>query len=97
MYQINFQKEAFKYAVKLPRHLQIKLDMLVEDLRNYGVVQSKWSNYSKLRGNRHHCHLNPRFVVIWHEQKRKASEPDEYDPNIEIIITYVGTRGDAPY
>jgi hypothetical protein len=103
MFKVNFRREAYKYALKMPENIQIKLDLLIEDLKNDGVIQSKWSNYSKLTNNRHHCHLNPKYVVIWIELQRQITEsdepdePDEYDQNVEILITYVGTRGDAPY
>jgi hypothetical protein len=30
-------------------------------------------------------------------KKREKAEPDEYDTDIEIFITYVGSRESAPY
>jgi hypothetical protein len=44
MFKVNLRKEALKYAIKMPRHLQMKLDLLIIDLKDTGVIQSKWSN-----------------------------------------------------
>jgi hypothetical protein len=98
MYNVVLGKRASNNVEKIPlRDIQIKLLKLMKDLRDKGAVQSNWANYGKLDKNRHHCHLNYHYVAVWREQKREATEPDEYDPNIEIFITYVGSRENAPY
>ncbi len=68
--------------------LQVSLfTQLVIDLRESGPAQPEWPNYSKLGGNKHHCHLSHRWVACWEETKT----------GVQIEVYYVGSRESAPY
>lgn len=83
---------------KIPyRSVLVKLNQLMLDLQNNGVVQKQWPNYSKLSNDRHHCHLAYHYVAVWRERPRGIFVADEFDGEIEIVITYAGSRGSAPY
>jgi hypothetical protein len=97
MYKVvmnNFTKKNIK---KIPHKVNVKLYVLMKDLQYDGVIQNNWHNYSKLGENLYHCHLDHHYVAVWCERERKPEEPDKFDPNVEILITYVGSRGNAPY
>lgn len=85
---VIFKKRILKDVKTLPGSLQETLESLVVDLEDCGPVRGDWPNYSKLSGDRHHCHLNYRYVVVWVEE-------DKVLKIIEVI--YVGSRKDAPY
>lgn len=61
------------------------------DLEENGPVRGKWSNYGKLTGRRHHCHLKkgkPCYVAVW----------EVADKEIKLIeVVYAGTHEGAPY
>jgi mRNA-degrading endonuclease RelE of RelBE toxin-antitoxin system len=85
---VKVAKRAIKNALKMPPDIQILFRSLVIDLENNGPVQYEWPNYSKLTHERHHCHLNYRFVAVWILT----------DNEVRILeVTYVGSRKDAPY
>lgn len=88
---VNFSKKSSKQFEKLPRAVQDAAALLIAEMRNAGPVRGNWSNYSKLSGSRHHCHLkkgNPTYVAVWREDAG----------GIQIIeVTYVGTHEKAPY
>lgn len=74
--------------LKLPKNVQRDLEALIADLRAAGPVRGDWPNYSKLGGNRHHCHLSYSYVVVWEVMENE----------LRIIeVTYVGSRENAPY
>lgn len=85
---VNIKKNVQKELQKLPENIQEALESLVVDLEDGGPVRGDWPNYSRLVGNRHHCHLNYSFVAVWVEE----------DKLLKIIeVTYVGSRKNAPY
>jgi len=90
-WSVSFSKKAAKQNEKLPKAVQDAVALLMVEIRKVGPVRGNWSNYSKLTGSRHHCHLkkgNPTYVAVWKE------ESDE----IQIIeVIYVGTHEKAPY
>ncbi len=66
-------------------------EVLVEELKNNGPIQTVWPNYGRLKGhvNCHHCHLNrgrPTYVVCWRVLE-----------NNELEVYYAGTHENAPY
>ena len=67
------------------------LDLLVAEIELLGPVRGNWSNYSKLGGCLHHCHLkkgHPTYVAVWEEDEN----------GIRLVeIRYVGTHENAPY
>ncbi|MGK5088752.1 cytotoxic translational repressor of toxin-antitoxin stability system [Bdellovibrionota bacterium FG-2] len=86
---VRLTKRAQKQLNQLPENIQRTLYALARELNAMGPVQGSWPNYSKLTGrDRHHCHLNYRFVAVW----------EVVDREIRLIeVTYVGSRKDAPY
>ena len=80
---VNFTAKAKKQVGKLPKRERDILVALVQDLQITGVGLPNWSNYSKLGGNRYHCHPSYKWVACW------ALENKE----IKLIeIYYVGSR-----
>jgi mRNA-degrading endonuclease RelE of RelBE toxin-antitoxin system len=88
---VTYSRKAAKQRQRLPVKVQAILDALILDIQNNGPVRGNWSNYSKLSGTNHHCHLkkgNPTFVAIWWETNKE----------IKIVeVTYAGTHEKAPY
>lgn len=80
-------KRVEKQAQKL-RHLEKKkLVQLVEDLREFGPVQHRWKNYSKIEKFEHHCHLSYNWIACWRETEKE----------LVLEVYYVGSRENAPY
>ena len=89
-WKVKLSGKAEKQAVKLPHKVLDSLIALMSNIREAGPVRGNWPNYSKLTGNRHHCHLKqgkPTFVAVWTEDKK----------TITVEITYAGTHEKAPY
>lgn len=87
---VKLNKKAEKQVLKLNRHVIAALYALMADIRHNGAVRGDWPNYSKLDGNRHHCHLKkgtPTYVAVWTEDKQ----------TITVEIIYAGTHEKAPY
>lgn len=88
---VEFTRQAAKQAALLPKATQDALARLALDIREQGPVRGEWPNYSKLTGNRHHCHLKkgrPCYVAVWQVM----------DKNIRLIeVIYAGTHEKAPY
>jgi hypothetical protein len=89
VWTVEFSKKALKQSRKLAKREQELLQTLLRDLRRLGPFQKEWPNYSKLGGNRYHCHLSYSWVACW------TLEEDD-DVNL-IEIYYVGSRENAPY
>ena len=88
---VKYTKRAEKQAGKLPGKVLEILDLLVAEIELLGPVRGNWSNYSKLGGCLHHCHLkkgHPTYVAVWEEDEN----------GIRLVeIRYVGTHENAPY
>lgn len=87
---VTIHRKAGKQALCLPRPVLDRLQFLIDELAILGPVRGNWPNYSKLDGNRHHCHLKkgkPTYVAVWTEDKQ----------NISVEVIYVGTHENAPY
>ena len=76
---------------KLPDSICDIIALLVKDIELNGPVQGAWPNYSKLGGDKHHCHIKngrPSYVVCWEVK----------DKQIKLVeVYYAGTRENAPY
>lgn len=88
MWSVRIKKQVLKSLPKLPAAAQDKFTALRNDLALDGPEQPGWKNYSKLGGNRYHCHLTYRYVACWTK--------DEND-NLILEVYYVGSRENAPY
>jgi mRNA-degrading endonuclease RelE of RelBE toxin-antitoxin system len=89
-WNVKLKGQAEKQAEKLPGRVMDALTALMVDIRSHGPVRGNWLNYSKLSGNRHHCHLKrgkPSYVAVWTEDKK----------TITVEIIYAGTHEKAPY
>jgi mRNA-degrading endonuclease RelE of RelBE toxin-antitoxin system len=89
-WMVNFSGKVLKQKAKLPEKIRELLFQLAKDIEASAPVRGDWPNYSKLSGNRHHCHLKkgrPTYVAVWTEDRETVS--------VEII--YAGTHEKAPY
>jgi len=90
-WEVNFTRQAQRQTDRLPPKVQGVLKALVADMMENGPVRGNWSNYSKLTGTRHHCHLkkgHPCYVAVW----------EVVDKEIKLIeVIYAGTHENAPY
>ena len=86
--KVILKKKILKAVTQLPRKEKILFDKLVNDLKEKGPVLQGWPNYKKLTGtNTHHCHLSYHWAACWIETPK----------GIELEVTYVGSRENAPY
>ncbi len=60
---------------------------LVQSLKVSGPIQPLFWHYSKLGGDRYHCHLALNWVACWTCR----------DGSIDIEVYYAGSREKAPY
>ena len=87
---VTFTGKARTQKEKLPERIRLLLFQLARDIEACGPVRGDWPNYSRLGGNRHHCHLkkgHPTYVAFWTEDRRTIS--------VEIIDA--GTHEKASY
>jgi hypothetical protein len=87
MLEVIVKKKIRKCVDSLPVPERRRFGLLIESLKARGPVQGSFPNYSKLGGNKHHCHLSPRWVACWEETEK----------GVKIEVYYVGNRGNAPY
>ena len=74
-------------AEKMPRRIQDRFSILVDDLQANGAIRKNWPNFSEIGKNRYHCHLGHHWIACWHWEKG----------SIEIEVYYAGSRESAPY
>ncbi len=86
-FAVVFPKKVLKQLDRLPEAIQDTFLALVDDLKAKGPLQPTWKNYSKLGENKYHCHLSYSWVACWWSEKG----------TINIEVTYVGSRENAPY
>ena len=89
MWQVILSRDALKDIRGLPWLAQKRAFTLIKEIETVGPVRGDWPNYSKLPGNRHHCHIKkgrPTYVAVWQVLDLKTVE-----------VTYVGTHERAPY
>lgn len=94
VWEVKESKAAKKGKELLRQNVRDAYDFLVAELKTLGPVRGAWPNYSKveqLGPNHHHCHLQrkgkPTMVAVWEADKLLKT----------ILITYVGSRENAPY
>jgi hypothetical protein len=87
MFEVIVKEKIRECVDSLPKSERRRFRLLAESLKVRGPVQGTFPNYSKLGGNKHHCHLSPRWVACWEETKKR----------VKIEVYYVGSRGNAPY
>lgn len=87
IYNVILKKRIRKKLTKCPKSVRELFGLLLEDLESAGPVQPKWRGFSKLIGNKYHCHLNYNYVACWKHEKK----------TIVIEVYYVGSRENAPY
>ncbi|MDF1580618.1 MAG: cytotoxic translational repressor of toxin-antitoxin stability system [Desulfuromonadales bacterium] len=66
-WKVTISRQANKQATKLPRKVRDTLQALLGEIERSGPVRGDWPNYSKLSGDRHHCHLKkgrPCYVAV---------------------------------
>lgn len=72
----------------MPENAAERFKTLLAALREFGTQGAvKWSSFSKLTGNRYHCHLTYHYVACWTQENETLT--------IEVI--YAGSRENAPY
>ncbi len=82
------KKKILKVARSMPKREQTLFVRLVKDLEDRGPVLPEWPNYGMLEGtNTYHCHLSYHWAACWIETVK----------GIELEVTYVGSRENAPY
>ena len=90
-WSVNLSKRVVKALKKLPENVNASVIALIRDIESRGPVRGNWPNYSRLGGNRHHCHLKKgktTYVAIWRVINKE----------IHIVeVSYVGTHEKAPY
>ena len=90
-WKINISKRVSKQISKLPLSVQKVLKTLIKEIEVSGPVRGNWTNYGRLGGNRHHCHIKkgkPTYVAVWAVEDKKVRL-------VEVI--YAGTHEKAPY
>ena len=87
IYTVKILKKALKNLNKMPFDIQEKFKLLLKDLKNKGAVQPGWKNYSKLDGDKYHCHLSYSWVACWTWKKG----------TLLVEVYYAGSREKAPY
>ena len=88
MRRVVTKPRILKAARLMPMKEQVLFAKLVRDLAEIGPVLPHWPNYKKLTGtNTYHCHLSYHRAACWIETIK----------GIEVEVTYVGNRENAPY
>ena len=90
-WHVTIRTRTAKQIQRLPARVRQSLDLLLAELAGRGPVRGNWPNYSKLRDDRHHCHIKkgrPTYVAVWVVTDAHAQQ---------IEVTYVGTHANAPY
>ena len=86
-YTVRVLKKYEKKITQLPEKDINTLVMLLEDIEQYGPVQPKYQNFSKIGKNKYHCHLSYHWVACW----------QEFENEFYVEVYYVGSRENAPY
>ena len=86
-WNVTYKRKLERNLKKLPIEVQALFQALVRDLETAGPEQKSWRNYSKLGGNKYHCHLNYSYVACWTNE----------NGNLTIEVYYAGSRENAPY
>lgn len=87
MWNVVVKRKMIRTIEALPEKIQDMFADLKTDLELDGPEQTAWSNYSKLGGDRYHCHLTYRYVACWKHE----------NGTLTLEVYYVGSRENAPY
>jgi len=97
IWTITYSAKTAKERKKLPKNIQIQLDLLARELELKGPLRTNWSHFGTLKKkkgipeNSYHCHLKsgkPTYVVCWYMLNK----------TLKIVeIYYAGTHEKAPY
>jgi mRNA-degrading endonuclease RelE of RelBE toxin-antitoxin system len=85
-YRVFVKKRVLKNLSKLLTDVQQRFKTLIAVLMQSGTAPG-WRNFSKLGGNRYHCHLTYHYVACWTCEKE----------TVTIEVYYAGSRENAPY
>jgi hypothetical protein len=90
-WQVVIPGRISKMIDRLPVRAKKSLFVLLKEIELKGPIRGNWPNYSKLKGQKHHCHLKkgqPTYVAVWHV----------IDNEIRLVeVIYAGTHEKAPY
>ncbi|MCG2750371.1 MAG: hypothetical protein L6301_00825 [Desulfobacteraceae bacterium] len=90
-WQVAIPKRINKAIDRLPVRAKKALFLLLREIELKGPVRGNWPNYSKLKDQKHHCHLkkgHPTYVAVW----------QIIDNEVRLIeVIYVGSHEKAPY
>ena len=93
MWEVVIKRKLLNEIRNLPKAVQAKIELLIEDLKVTGPHLSTWSHYGPLKGRKDifHCHIKqgrPTYVATW----------EIIDKKIKLMeVTYAGTHEKAPY
>lgn len=90
-WKVTTRRKVKKKLNRLPGNVIAAFVALIRDIEKLGPVRGNWPNYSRLGGNKHHCHLKKgktTYVALW--------EVINYEIRI-VEVYYVGTHEKAPY
>jgi hypothetical protein len=94
---VEYSTKAKRLKKKLPKKIQIQIDLLAKEIELLGPIRKEWSHFDTLKkskripDNAYHCHVQsgrPTYVVCWRLESKII--------NI-VEIFYVGTHEGAPY
>jgi phage-related protein len=87
---VNLVGQAKKALKELPPKTRDSLLTLLRELSILGPIRHDWPNFSKLKTDIYHCHIEkgrPTYVVCWRIDKKQKL----------IEVYYAGTHEKAPY
>jgi len=88
---VTIKRNIEKQIQKLPLSVKESLFTLLLEIEKEGPVRGNWSNYGKLKKNKHHCHLKkgkPTYVAVWEVKSKQIKF---------VEVVYVGSHEKAPY
>lgn len=87
---VNLVGQARKALKELPKGPRESLVALLNELEKLGPHRHTWPNFSKLKSEIYHCHIEkgrPTYVSCWRVDKKQKL----------IEVYYAGTHEKAPY
>ena len=90
MWNVDLVGQAKKAFKELPKGSRESLVLLIKDMEARGPHCHEWPNFSKLKIEIYHCHIEkgrPTYVACWRSDKKNKS----------IEVYYAGTHEKAPY
>jgi mRNA-degrading endonuclease RelE of RelBE toxin-antitoxin system len=87
---VKLVSQARKALKDLPKGTRESLVALLKELELLGPHRHEWPNFSKLKVDIYHCHIEkgrPTYVVCWRVNKKQKL----------IEVYYAGTHEKAPY